>query len=119
MRSNFHLLFYLRKQKNYKVGPMAIYMRIIVNGKRADMSAGRECEPGKWNSRAGRGIGTKEEIRSLNNYLDSLQTKIRNSHQVLIDSNHVIATESLQNQFLGKTENSRYLRFGIKKLLNH
>jgi len=88
---------------------MAIYMRITVNGKRADMPAGRECQPGKWNSRAGRGIGTKEEIRSLNNYLDSLQTKIRNSHQVLIDSNHVITTESLQNQFLGKTENSRYL----------
>ena len=109
MKSNFHLLFYLRKQKNYKGGPMAIYMRITVNGKRADMSAGRECDPEKWNSRAGRAIGTKEEIKSLNNYLDSLQTKVRNAHQVLIDSNQLITTESLQNQFLGKTEKSRYL----------
>jgi len=88
---------------------MTIYMRITVNGKRADMSAGRECEPGKWNSRAGRAIATKEEIRSLNNYLDSLQTKVRNAHQVLIDSNQIITTESLQNQFLGKTEKSHYL----------
>jgi hypothetical protein len=81
MKSNFDLLFYLRKQKNYKGGPMAIYMRITVNGKRADMSAGRECDPAKWNSRAGRATGTKEEIKSLNNYLDSLQTKVRNAHQ--------------------------------------
>jgi hypothetical protein len=48
-------------------------MRITVDGKRADTSAGRECDPTKWNSQAGRAIGTKEEIKSLNNYLDSLQ----------------------------------------------
>jgi hypothetical protein len=42
-------------------------MRITVNGKRADMSAGRECDPTKWNGHAGRATGTKEEIKSLNN----------------------------------------------------
>jgi site-specific recombinase XerD len=109
MKSNFHLLFYLRKQKNFKGGPMAIYMRITVNGKRADMSAGRECDPAKWNSQAGRAIGTKEEIKSLNNYLDSLQSKVRDAHQTLIDTKQRITTESLQNQFNGKAEKSRYL----------
>ena len=109
MKSNFHLLFYLRKQKNFKGGPMAIYMRITVNGKRVDMSAGRECEPVKWNSHAGRAIGTKEEIKSLNNYLDSLQSKVRDAHQALIDANQTITTESLLNQFTGKTQKSRYL----------
>jgi hypothetical protein len=59
MKINFHLLFYLRKQKNYKDGPKPIYMRITVDGKRADMSVGRECEHAKWNSHAGRAIGTK------------------------------------------------------------
>ena len=109
MKSNFHLLFYIRKQKNYKGGAMPIYMRITVNGKRADMSAGRECEPVKWNSQAGRAIGTKEEIKSLNNYLDSLQSKVRDAHQALIDANQTITTESLLNQFTGKTQKSRYL----------
>jgi site-specific recombinase XerD len=109
MKSNFHLLFYIRKQKNYKGGVMPIYMRITVNGKRADMSAGRECEPTKWNNHAGRAIGTKEEIRSLNNYLDSLQSKLRDAHQALIDTNQTVTTESLQNQFTGKTQKSRYL----------
>jgi sulfur relay (sulfurtransferase) DsrC/TusE family protein len=109
MKSNFHLLFYLRKQKNYKGGSMAVYMRITVDGKRVEMSTGRECDPAKWNSHAGRAIGAKEEIKSLNNYLDSLLTKVRNAHQVLIDSNQRVTTESLQNQFTGKTEKSRYL----------
>ena len=83
---------------------MPIYMRITVNGKRADMSAGRDCDPAKWNSRAGRAIGTKEEVKALNNYLDSLQTKLRNAHQVLIDANQQVTTESLQNQFTGKIQ---------------
>jgi len=49
---------------------MPIYMCITVNGKRADMSAGRDCDPAKWNSHSGRAIGTKEEIKSLNNLPD-------------------------------------------------
>jgi hypothetical protein len=55
------------------------------------------CRAECWNT-------GKEEIKSLNNYLDSLQTKVRNAHQVLIDANQRITTESLQNQFIGKTE---------------
>ena len=54
---------------------MPVYMRITVNGKRAVMSASCECEPAKWSSHAGRAIGTKEETKALNNYLDSLQSK--------------------------------------------
>jgi hypothetical protein len=109
MNSNFHLLFFLRKQKNYKDGPIVIYMRITLDGKRAEMSTGRECDPVKWSSLAGRGMGTKEEVKSLNNYLDSLQTKLRNAHQVLVDSNQRITLESLYNQFTGKADKSSYL----------
>jgi site-specific recombinase XerD len=115
MKSNFNLLFYIRKQKNYHGGVMPIYMRITVNGKRADMSAGRDCDPTKWNSHAGRAIGTKEEVKALNNYLDSLQTKLRNAHQVLIDANQQVTTESLQNQFTGKTQKSRFLMLLFKE----
>ncbi|WP_369124909.1 hypothetical protein [Mucilaginibacter sp. 10B2] len=41
------MLFYIRKKKNYKGDPMAIYMRITVDGKRAERSTGRECESSK------------------------------------------------------------------------
>ncbi|MET3978217.1 site-specific recombinase XerD [Mucilaginibacter sp. UYP25] len=107
--SNFHLLFYIRKQKNYKGGAMPIYMRITVSGKRADISVGRDCDPVKWNNQAGRAIGSKEEIKSLNNYLDSLQTKLRNAQQALIDTNQQVTTESLHNEFAGKNQKNHFL----------
>ncbi|KRT15874.1 hypothetical protein ASU31_12900 [Pedobacter ginsenosidimutans] len=50
MKTNFSLLFYLKRQKNYQFGPVAIYMRIIVNGKRVEMTSGRSCEPSQWNT---------------------------------------------------------------------
>lgn len=60
MKTNFSLLFYLKKPKNYQNGNVPIYLRITINGKRAETSTGRECEPTLWNSAAGRFKGTKE-----------------------------------------------------------
>jgi len=109
MKTNFSLLFYLKRQKNYQNGPAAIYMRITVDGRRKEVSAGRDCEPSRWNSHAGRGIGTKEETRALNTYLDSLQNKVKNAQQLLIDSGKNVTVESLRDQFTGRSEKSRYL----------
>lgn len=72
MKTNFSLLFYMKKQKNYQSGPAPIYMRITVNGKRSETTAGRECEPSRWNAHAGRANGTKEDIRAFNAYLDEI-----------------------------------------------
>lgn len=109
MKSNFHLLFYLKRQKNYKEGAAAIYMRITVDGKRSEVSAGRECEPSRWNSHAGRGIGTKEDIRALNSYLYILHTKVNHAHQQLLIAGESITAEKLRNQFMGRAEKRYYV----------
>ncbi|WP_325386321.1 hypothetical protein, partial [Mucilaginibacter sp.] len=36
MKTNFSLLFYLKKPKNYQAGLVPIYLRITVNGKRSE-----------------------------------------------------------------------------------
>ena len=109
MKTNFSLLFYLKKQKVYASGPMPVYMCITVNGKRAEVSAGRDCEPSGWNSHAGRGIGTKSETRALNSYLDTLQTKVMNAHQQLIGASKEITAEKLRDQFIGRAEKAYYV----------
>jgi site-specific recombinase XerD len=109
MKTNFSLLFYLKKQKNYKSGPATIYMRITVNGKRSENSTGRECEPSRWNSHAGRANGTKEATRSLNAYLDDLQKKVYEAHNQLTEADEMITAESIRNKFLGKSEQPRSL----------
>lgn len=109
MTTNFSLLFYLKQQKIYTSGPKPIYMRITVNGKRAEVSAGRDCEPSVWNSHAGRAIGTKSETRALNSYLDTLQTKVMNAHQQLIGAGESITADRLRDQFIGRAEKAYYI----------
>lgn len=78
MKTNFSLLFYMKKPKNYQKGPAPIYMRITVNGKRSEVTTGRSCEPSRWNAGAGRASGNKEDIKAFNAYLDDLQSKVYN-----------------------------------------
>jgi hypothetical protein len=109
MKTNFSLLFYLKKPKNHQTGLVPIYLRITVNGKRAETSTGRECEPTLWNSTAGRFKGTKEEIKSFNAYLDNLQAQVYEAHGQLTEAGGMITAESLKNKLLGKSEKSRML----------
>lgn len=73
---SFTLLFYLKRRANYKAGELPIYMRVTVDGDRFEIATKRQCEPERWNAAAGRKLGTKEDARVLNAYLDSLQAKV-------------------------------------------
>ncbi len=109
MKTNFSMLFYVKKQKNYTSGLAPIYLRITVDGKRSEITTNRECNPEKWNSKSGRLIGTKEDIKSFNAFLDNLQSKVYEAHRYLSENERPITAETLKNQFLGKIEKARML----------
>lgn len=64
MKTNFSLLFYLKRPKDYITGVASIYLRITVNGKRAELATGKECEPEQWNSKTGN-IRVRKKIPKL------------------------------------------------------
>lgn len=109
MRTNINLLFYLKKRSTYKIGPVAIYLRFTVDGHRAEASTGKTCDPSRWNSQAGRAIGTKEDIRTLNAHLDTLQAQAQDLHRWMTANDEMITAEGLKNRFIGKTEKVRTL----------
>ena len=63
MKTNFSLLFYLKKQKNYESGEVPVYLRITINSKRAEIATGRQCDPKRWNAKSGRMSGSREDVR--------------------------------------------------------
>ena len=109
MKTNFSLLFYMKKPKNYVKGTAPIYLRITVHGKRSEITDGCSCEPSRWNSQTGRCNGSKEDVKSFNAYLDNLQTKVYQAHRKLTETDQVISAESIRNEFLRKKEKSRTL----------
>lgn len=109
MKTNFSLLFYMKKQKNYQEGSAPIYMRITVNGKRSEVTTGRECPPERWNAAAGRVNGTKEEVRTFNAFLDDLTKKVYEAHRQLAEANLTITAETIKNKLTGKDDQARLL----------
>ncbi|RQP16083.1 MAG: site-specific integrase [Parapedobacter sp.] len=109
MSTNYSLLFYLKKPKNYAGGAKPIYMRITVAGEPKEVSIGRECDPSRWNAKANRAKGTKEDIRNLNAYLDTLERKAEDAHSQLVKQEMEITAESLKLKYLGKDVQRRYL----------
>jgi len=102
MKTNFSLLFYMKKPKNYQSGTAPIYMRITVNGKRSEVTTGRECDPARWNIHFGRANGTKEDIRTFNAYLDDLQSKVFEAHRQLTIRDEIISADTIRDKFLGR-----------------
>lgn len=110
MSVNFSLLFYLKKLKNYRTGPVPVYLCITVAGQRAELTTGRECEPERWNASAGRATGTKASSKFLNAYLDSLQVKVYEVHRQLVEASGLVTATAIKNRIIGLT---RYYSFMV------
>lgn len=109
MSQTFSFIFYTKKRNTYTGGPIPIYLRITIAGKRAEISTGREVEPARWNADAGRMKGSGEEVKKFNSYLDALQSKLYDAHQALIRENKTITAESLKNKYTGASDQQRML----------
>jgi site-specific recombinase XerD len=109
MRTTLTLLFSLRKPKNYQSGEMPVYLRITVDGQRAELAISRKCDPERWDVKTGRATGTKVEARTLNAFLDSIQNKLYESHRQMSDADLTVTAETLKNRFIGKVEKARTL----------
>lgn len=105
----FSVLFRLKKPLNYFKGPQPIYLRITVDGERVELSTQRECEPTKWNSAVGRGIGTKEDIKLLNGFLECLQRKVYENFQTLLEEKEIITAEKIKSRLLGCVEKPKMI----------
>src|SRR5690606_12498914 len=102
MSTNYSLLFYLKKPKNYVSCPVPIYMRIAVDGIPKEISIGRSVDPSRWRPKANRATGTKEESRTLNSYLETLVRNMDNVHTALVRENAAITAELMKMRFLGQ-----------------
>ncbi|MGJ1461652.1 site-specific integrase [Sphingobacterium siyangense] len=102
MSTNYSLLFYLKKPKNYVNGPRPIYMRITVDGIPKEVSTGRECDPSKWNSKANRMKGTTEAVKIMNSFLDTLVSKVSTIHTAMTAAAEEITAESIKLRYQGK-----------------
>lgn len=112
MKNNrFSLIFYFKKPKKYySENALPLYMRISTGSERTEISTQRKWDPDRWNVGAGRAAGTKEDARTLNAYLDTLQGRVYEAQrQLMADKEEITAYALKQRLCGGRKEKSRML----------
>lgn len=108
MRQRFSVMFFFKRSKNCTKAAVPLYMRVTVGGERADFSLKRSWNPERWNMETYRATGTKEDARTLNAYLDTMQNKVYETQRLLTEQGVEITAEAIREKF-GGGERSRRL----------
>lgn len=108
MSQNFKILFFLKKGRNANEKSLPIYVRITIEGKRAEWTCQRKCNNNIWNQQSGRAIGNKDEIKMLNQYLDIIQGNIFAVQKDYALRNEPVTAEKVRAIIRHQTEEKRY-----------
>lgn len=104
MKYDLNILFYPKKTQKDKKGLTPIYLRITINGVRAELSANRKVDILKWDSNTQRAKGRSEESRTLNDHLDNLENHVKQDFNSLNTRNSEISAEILRDMLTGKQQ---------------
>lgn len=106
---SFAVLSYLRNGKLDKLGKAPVYLRITVNGLRAEFSIKRKIEPEKWCSVKGRVKGSNPRNQALNHFIDELDSKAYDIHSKFVIKKRPFNAELIKNKLLNKEETHKTL----------
>ena len=100
MQSTFNISFLIRKARGSKEN-RTIYVRINVNGKRAEFSSQQSIHEKHWDSKKCFPKGTTIELKRICNHLDRLKFNLSEIYREHIIQNPSISSKDIKNLFLG------------------
>ena len=109
MNAKVSVLFYARKSKAKSSSKIPIYMRITVDGQRAEFSTGKFVEGSKWNPAQSRLKGNSEEARVINKHFDILQAKVLEIENRLVFLGDPFDATDIKNLLTGTKTAERFL----------
>lgn len=105
---SFSILFWLNKHRRKNDKP-AIYLRLSIGDKRAELSTYQYISPGQWNQAAQCVKGNLEEAQSINRQLATLRGDLHRHYSLLMATGKLFTPEDIKNVYLGKVEHTRTL----------
>ncbi len=86
-----------------------VYVRVTVNGERAEISIKRSVERDRWDAAANRVRGNKEDAREINTLLDNTVLKLNKIYNKLLENGETITARRIKDIYLGKNETKKTL----------
>ncbi len=107
MNHTFSIIFYLKKDLRSSSKKAPIFLRITVDGKRAELSTKRTIDPKKWDVKAGKVKGNREEARVINEHLSNLEHKVLKIHCAMDDAGEMITARKIKDKLTGVGANRK------------
>ena len=112
--NTFGIQFITRTNKA-KDGLTPIYARVTVDARRVEISLKRFINPLEWNGRKGIARGNREEIKSLNHYLEEVRSRLVGCYQEMQIQKQLITADGIKNKLLGIDQKEH----SLCKLINY
>lgn len=103
------VLFYIKKSKVDQEGKSIVYLRITVEGRRAECSTRKKVSVNHWNARSSKAVGNTQESYLLNSYLSKIKNDIFQHYQRMLQDEEVITAMTLRDRYLSKGKKSKML----------
>lgn len=107
-RTTFSLLFYIRRNKLNKSGEAPVFMRITINGERADASVKRSIVPRLWNTTKGKAVENSKLGKDLNLYLDAISANLLRLQRDMELDGVVVSAHAILDRYLCKNHPERH-----------
>ncbi|OBX25729.1 site-specific recombinase XerD [Gelidibacter algens] len=109
MSHSLSLLFYIKKSKADEHGKANIYLRITLDGRRAECSIHRKIQSSEWNPKTQLALGNSMVAQEINRELGVIKNKIYSiQHQFQREEKEYTAI-ALRDAYLGKDKTQKML----------
>lgn len=110
MQDLLSVLFYIRKAGASDPTQATVYLRITVNGKRAEVSTMRKVPIAKWDAKANKVSGYSTEAKQTNRQLDIVKNRIYEIyHNLLHEDKEGISAIRIRDEFIGANSNRKFI----------
>ena len=100
--NSFSILFWGNKNRINKLDEIPVYMRITVNGKRAELSTNRFVNKKAWVPDAQRVKDRSKDAIQINGYFDMLRGRVLETYNQLLASNSEVTAKKIKSIIIGK-----------------
>lgn len=104
-KNTFSISFYQRTDKVDKMNTAPVFMRVTVNGERAEIATNRRIGMDRWKD--GHPFGTRTDAKELQKDLDSMKMKVNSICRDMSDRNEVITAAKIKDRFLGRNKSNK------------
>lgn len=101
-QQTFNFIFIIKRTRTLRNGEVPIAVRLTINGQVGDILIKRSVIPSLWDQPKERSKAKDHAGRELNNYIESVRTRIYDIRRDLEDKGKLVTLDAVRDKYYGR-----------------